>query len=1011
MNFGRITTESCVNVAPPVDSRCNDPAFAISNPDLCPSGGAPSFIIKPAVALTCALGSIQFKAFTVVNGVETDVTNDATFSSGDLNVAMVGSTTGNATAMAAGETTITATYQGQSAQAEFTVLSGDTCCDQQKVALLVVVDTTKSMSQAFSATYSTKLDYAKAAATQFIEEINGAKDEIGLADLHGTVYDSIAAISGNVASVTAAVSTLAQTQDATEFYDGINSAIAELNAATADRRVLVLMSDGDDTLTGSFDSSNDPIVLCNSFKAQGGIVICLGIRASGAGFSMLSAMASGGFFINAYPDVEATALQYISGVKGYICAGDCTPTGDVRVGKGELDYTAFLNWNVDSGNVNLLGNGFFDYLPGNGLYVELAGHIASFGNYNGRLLSKNAIHLTAGATYRLTAWLAGNQRLNATPYTVNVRAYYINGIGNATDVLNQNVTITDYQQPFTPYAFAFTPPLDVDIRIAIQQTGYPTGADLRIGCLLNEVKLEEVTTLTTLFDDNFDNENETYVPPKCGQGSTWVWLPDLNSYGYAQGYGCYGDTCLDEPPGVQQTDPNPLPDIESGTAPPPSTTTYSSTKTVCAQCPTGSQQAAPLVPTMTGPTSAAGSVSASSTGSGTQPWQLFGNTLPIASWANVPNLPAWIQFQFVSPTTVTSYGIVNDYAQGYPAVDFQLQGSNDGVNWTTLDTQTGIHSSGPPVEADFSVASPQSFTYYRLYITGSGGHGLPSDNTYVNLWKMQFYGYTTATPQQVCATATATSTVSQQDADNKATAAAFAAAQAQLNCQAVFSSTQQYTATCAVGTEGNPNSVTRSATATSLISQADADAKALAASQAAAEAALDCTASTNTHLITLPAQGWNQPYMAPADPCPTVQHIADAGNITKAVVNVNGIGPIGNGDSFTLLLIAPDGTTVLLYYNNSGLAKAVNAAVDLVFDDDSVAPVPFDGTPLVSGTYQCSNGNAQPGLVIPPPCPNTPYNLNLSVLVGKPKAGSWSLWAGERLTAAAQIASWSITLT
>src|SRR5579862_1829881 len=41
-------------------------------------------------------------------------------------------------------------------------------------------------------------------------------------------------------------------------------------------------------------------------------------------------------------------------------------------GVGQLNYTGFDNWNV-SGAVDLIGNGFFDFYPGNGLYVDMNG--------------------------------------------------------------------------------------------------------------------------------------------------------------------------------------------------------------------------------------------------------------------------------------------------------------------------------------------------------------------------------------------------------------------------------------------------------------------------------------------------------------------------------------------------------------------------------------------------------------------------------------------------------------
>ena len=42
-------------------------------------------------------------------------------------------------------------------------------------------------------------------------------------------------------------------------------------------------------------------------------------------------------------------------------------------GVGQTNYTGFANWAVQDGTVDLIGNGFFDFFPGNGLYVDVDG--------------------------------------------------------------------------------------------------------------------------------------------------------------------------------------------------------------------------------------------------------------------------------------------------------------------------------------------------------------------------------------------------------------------------------------------------------------------------------------------------------------------------------------------------------------------------------------------------------------------------------------------------------------
>ena len=42
-------------------------------------------------------------------------------------------------------------------------------------------------------------------------------------------------------------------------------------------------------------------------------------------------------------------------------------------GNGALDFNTFTQWTVTGGTVDLIGNGYFDYFPGHGLYVDLDG--------------------------------------------------------------------------------------------------------------------------------------------------------------------------------------------------------------------------------------------------------------------------------------------------------------------------------------------------------------------------------------------------------------------------------------------------------------------------------------------------------------------------------------------------------------------------------------------------------------------------------------------------------------
>lgn len=70
-------------------------------------------------------------------------------------------------------------------------------------------------------------------------------------------------------------------------------------------------------------------------------------------------------------------------------------------GVGALNYTNFGNFNVTTGSVDLIGNGFFDFYPGSGLYIDLNGSTG----VSGTLESKAVF---APGTYTLSFNLGNN---------------------------------------------------------------------------------------------------------------------------------------------------------------------------------------------------------------------------------------------------------------------------------------------------------------------------------------------------------------------------------------------------------------------------------------------------------------------------------------------------------------------------------------------------------------------------------------------------------------------------
>ena len=87
----------------------------------------------------------------------------------------------------------------------------------------------------------------------------------------------------------------------------------------------------------------------------------------------------------------------------------------------------------------------------------------------------------------------------------------------------------------------------------------------------------------------------------------------------------------------------------------------------------------------------------------------------------------WLRYDFGTGVaqTIKRYDITsaNDVPARDPK-DWQLQGSNDGTNWTTVDTRTGQPSFPNRYQTmSFTVASPGAYRYYRLNVTANNGDG------------------------------------------------------------------------------------------------------------------------------------------------------------------------------------------------------------------------------------------------------------------------------------------------
>jgi len=84
----------------------------------------------------------------------------------------------------------------------------------------------------------------------------------------------------------------------------------------------------------------------------------------------------------------------------------------------------------------------------------------------------------------------------------------------------------------------------------------------------------------------------------------------------------------------------------------------------------------------------------------------------------------WLQYDVGSGNawTVVRYDLSsdNDVPERDPR-DWQFLGSNDGTNWSVLDTQTGQTFDSRYLTKQYSIANSAAYRYYRLNITANNG--------------------------------------------------------------------------------------------------------------------------------------------------------------------------------------------------------------------------------------------------------------------------------------------------
>lgn len=527
---GEVDPTTCVNVSddgdsnpipPSVDDRCADGAFYAANPELC--AGYAQLILKPAYALIQGGKTVKYKTYLRAHGNEQEITNGLNYSISDYLVAVIEHLGGLATGVAPGIATVAVSWQNLKAYAQIEVVS---VCDDSNNTFFVLIDNSESANVNFSGLFATRLNYAKEAGVKFAESINYSKDKVAVGYFNESGLTVLPA-SSDVAAITAAIQSITPTILKTNISAGIKTSQDYLNLQSGGK-ILVLFSDGEN------NTGPDPLILTEPWKAQGNIIIVLGLRTWGSFFDGLYRIASPGYFLSVYSGLELAAIETLKGFKNYFCSGDCQPTPGTYP-MASLSFTSFTNWDVIDGTVDLIGLGLYDYLPGNGLYVDMAGISP------GTLRSKVSFSFVAGHQYRFKINVAGNN-VPTIPHNEPVHVF-IQTADGLTTLLDQTITPDSETMPFTTYTFLFTPGSSVSAKVTITMIANDVAGSgqSHVGPLIDVVILEDLTTATTMLSDNFDNENQVTISPSYYQYSP----------------------CIESPPGAQSADPTPPAILES----------------------------------------------------------------------------------------------------------------------------------------------------------------------------------------------------------------------------------------------------------------------------------------------------------------------------------------------------------------------------------------------------------------------------------------------------------------
>ena len=119
-----------------------------------------------------------------------------------------------------------------------------------------------------------------------------------------------------------------------------------------------------------------------------------------------------------------------------------------------------------------------------------------------------------------------------------------------------------------------------------------------------------------------------------------------------------------------------------------------------------------------------GTPSASSEWSASYPASNAFDGNALSFWASSPaGLPQWIQYDLGEGLAkrVVEYTLTARSPSYNPANSFVFAGSNNGTDWTTIDTQTGLSWSGGEKKRFNDFTNSTLYRYHRITVTASSG--------------------------------------------------------------------------------------------------------------------------------------------------------------------------------------------------------------------------------------------------------------------------------------------------